>query len=84
MTRALSFKLSAVPNDMVVFRVSREDIEHLVGLADELGIETLWGEATKNSAPFYERVLNLPKVTDRFFVRGETMEHCRKQYRRAR
>ena len=31
MTRALSLKLSAVPNDMVVFTVSREDIEQLVG-----------------------------------------------------
>ena len=58
-------------------------IYSLVGLADAVGIRTIWGEATKNSAPFYEKVLNLPKVTDHFFVQGETMEHCRKQFRRA-
>jgi hypothetical protein len=58
-------------------------IYSLVGLADALGIATIWGEATKNSAAFYEKVLNLPKVTDHFFVQGETMEHCRQQYRRA-
>ena len=55
-----------------------------VGFADALGIGTIWGEATKNSAAFYEKVLNLPKVTDHFFVQGETMEHCRQQYRRAK
>jgi len=59
-------------------------IYSLVGLVDSLGIGTIWGEATKNSAPFYERVLNLSQVTDHFFVQGETMEHCRQQYRRAR
>src|SRR4051812_3517954 len=58
-------------------------IYSLVGLADKLGIETIWGEATKNSAPFYERVLNLSRVTDHFFVEGETMQHCREQFRRA-
>jgi hypothetical protein len=58
-------------------------IYSLVGLADELGIGTMWGEATKNSAPFYERVLNLPHVTDHFFVQGKTMGYCREQYRRA-
>src|SRR5439155_323115 len=56
-------------------------IYSLVGLADQLGSGTIWGEATRNSAPFYERVLNLPKVTDHFFVQGETLEHCRRQYR---
>jgi hypothetical protein len=59
-------------------------IYSLVELANQLGIGTIWGEATKNSAPFYERILNLPKVTDHFFVQGETMEHCRKQYRHAK
>ena len=59
-------------------------IYSLVGLADALGIRTIWGEATRNSAPFYEKVLKLPKVTDHFFVQGETMEHCREEYRRAR
>jgi hypothetical protein len=58
-------------------------IYSLVRLADALGIDTIWGEATKNSAPFYEKVLNLQKVTDHFFVQGATMEYCRQQSRRA-
>ena len=58
-------------------------IYSLVGLADELGIKTIWGEATKNSSPFYEKVLNLPEVTDHFFVHGATLEHCREQNRLA-
>jgi N-acetylglutamate synthase-like GNAT family acetyltransferase len=58
-------------------------IYSLVGLADALGIATIWGEATKSSAAFYQKVLNLPKVSDHFFVRDETMEHCRQQNRRA-
>ena len=53
----------------------------LVGLADQLGVGTIWGEATRNSAPFYQKVLNLPEVSDHFFVRGETLERCRLQYR---
>ena len=56
----------------------------LVGLADALSIETIWGEATKNSASFYEKVLNLPEVTDHFFVQGDTMAYCRQQYQRAK
>ncbi|GDY23633.1 hypothetical protein LBMAG56_49800 [Verrucomicrobiota bacterium] len=31
----------------------------LMDLADSLGMETLWGEATANSAGFYERVLQI-------------------------
>lgn len=56
-------------------------IYSLVRLADELGVETIWGEATKNSAAFYEKVLNLTKVSDHFFMQGKTMEYCRRQYR---
>jgi hypothetical protein len=59
-------------------------IYSLVGLADALGIATIWGEATKNSAAFYEKVSNLPGVTDHFFVEGETMEYCWQQFSRAR
>lgn len=53
----------------------------VVGLADGLGVGTIWGETTRNSAPFYQKILNLPAVNDHFFVRGETLEHCRRQYR---
>jgi len=57
-------------------------IYSLVLLADELGIRTVWGEATRNSAPFYAKVLSLPVVTDHFFVQGKTLEHCRREYQR--
>jgi hypothetical protein len=53
----------------------------LVGLAEQLEISTIWGEATRNSAPFYQRILNLTSVSDHFFIEGKTLEHCRLQYR---
>jgi hypothetical protein len=55
-------------------------IYSLVRLADELGIGTIWGEATQGSATFYEKVLGLSRVKDNFFVEGPTLEHCRRQY----
>ncbi len=54
----------------------------LVQVADHLGIDTIWGEATVNSAPFYEKVLGLDKVEDHFFIRGETLDHFRRQLKR--
>jgi len=51
----------------------------LVAMADALGIRTIWGEATRNSAPFYQRVLGLRRVTDYFFIEERTMDHCRRQ-----
>ena len=51
-------------------------IYSLVRLADDLGIRMVWGEATANSAAFYEKVLRLPRVTDYFFIHGETFAHC--------
>jgi hypothetical protein len=53
---------------------------NLLLLANELGIETLWGEATENSAPFYTRILGY-EVRDNFFIHGASLEHCRAQYR---
>ena len=40
---------------------------------------TIWGEATANSAPFYERILGADRILDHFFITGETMERCRRQ-----
>jgi hypothetical protein len=34
----------------------------LVQIADVLGIKTIWGEATANSAPFYERILGSDRI----------------------
>ncbi len=54
----------------------------LIQIADRLGIETIWGEATVNSAPFYERILGADRILDSFFISGETMEHCRRELKR--
>jgi N-acetylglutamate synthase-like GNAT family acetyltransferase len=54
----------------------------LVELADELGIKLIWGEATRNSAPFYEKILNLKAVADQFQVGSEAMDFCRSQLKR--
>ena len=51
----------------------------LIQIADDLGIETIWGEATVNSAPFYERILGAERIFDQFTISGETMERCRQQ-----
>jgi len=52
----------------------------LVKLADMLRVETVWGEATENSAPFYQKLLGLPRVTDHFFITGQVFEHCLRGY----
>lgn len=59
-------------------------LEGVVGLADALGIQMVWGECTKNSAAFHAKVLDLLKVTDHCLVRGEAMAHCLEQHLRAR
>jgi hypothetical protein len=48
----------------------------LVKIADELGIKTVWGEATENSAPFYQKLLGVPRVTDHFFITDQSFQHC--------
>lgn len=55
-------------------------LHSLICIADEIGAKTVWGEATENSAPFYEKVLAIPRVGDHFFITGATMERCRKQF----
>jgi hypothetical protein len=44
----------------------------LVQLAKVLNIPRIWGEATANSAPFYEKLLEISPVEDLFII--ETME----------
>ena len=56
----------------------------LVQLADEFHISCVWGEATVNSAGFYERALGIKPVLDHFFIENEVMAHCRKELRNAR
>lgn len=56
----------------------------LVGLAEEMEIPCIWGEATAHSAPFYERVLNVNQILDHFFIEDEVMQHCRSELRKSR
>jgi hypothetical protein len=48
----------------------------LVALARDLEIDTVWGEATKNSAAFYRHVLNDPTISDSFFIKDQIFERC--------
>jgi hypothetical protein len=52
----------------------------LMGLADSLGMEALWGEATASSAPFYEKVLQTGPVKDLFIVHRATMRAVARNY----
>lgn len=52
----------------------------LMGLANSLGMESMWGEATAGSAPFYENVLRLRTVRDLFVIRQKTMRSLHKRY----
>ena len=47
----------------------------LIQIADDLGIGMIWGEATANSASFYEKILGAESVLDQFHIHGETMNH---------
>lgn len=52
----------------------------LAGIADSLGMETIWGEATASSAPFYNRALQLRSVQDLFIIRREKARRFRQRY----
>jgi hypothetical protein len=52
----------------------------VAGLAESLGMETIWGEATASSAPFYEKVLQIRPVKDVFIIRREAMRGIREYY----
>jgi hypothetical protein len=56
----------------------------LTGLAASLGMETIWGEATASSAPFYEKVLQTRPVQDLFIIRRDAMRGIRDYYFRDR
>lgn len=45
----------------------------LVQLANALKIKRIWGEATANSAPFYERLLEVSPVQDLFIIGSQEM-----------
>jgi hypothetical protein len=53
----------------------------LTNLADTLGTDTIWGEATASSAPFYEKVLQIRPVKDLFIIHRETMRSIQRYHR---
>jgi hypothetical protein len=55
-------------------------IYSLVRVAEFLGIETIWGEATASSAPFYERVLQTRPVKDLFVIERDAMRRIEEYY----
>ena len=52
----------------------------LTKLADSLGIDTIWGEATVSSATFYEKVLQIRPVKDLFIIHRDTMERIQRNH----
>src|SRR2546421_10465228 len=52
----------------------------LSDLADSLDIEMIWGEATANSARFYEKVLKIRPVKDLFMIRRDMMRDIARRY----
>lgn len=51
----------------------------LVQLAKALNIRRIWGEATVNSAPFYEKLLAVSPVQDLFIIEMREMEAITKR-----
>ena len=52
----------------------------LAQLADEFGMEMIWGEATASSARFYEKVLKTRPVKDLFIIRRDMMRDIARRY----
>ena len=61
--------------------VGRGLVYSLAALARDLGIPLIWGEATAFSARFYSHILALPGIQDHFFIRGETLDRCQRDFR---
>jgi hypothetical protein len=55
-------------------------ISTIAGLAYSLGIERIWGEATANSAAFYEKVLEVRPVKDLFIIERKRMCEMHETY----
>jgi len=67
-----------------IFGVGAGILFSLTNLADSLGIDTIWGEATASSALFYQKVLGLRPILDLFIIHRETMESVQEKYRQKR
>jgi hypothetical protein len=44
-------------------------------------MDTMWGEATASSAPFYEKVLRTRPIKDLFIVHREAMHRIQRHHR---
>jgi hypothetical protein len=53
----------------------------LADMAHSLGMETMWGEATASSAPFYEKILRIRPIKDLFIIQRDMMRSIREYYR---
>jgi hypothetical protein len=63
-----------------IFGIGSGILASLAETADSLGMDTLWGEATASSAPFYEKVLQIRPVKDLFTIDRETMRRIQKYH----
>jgi hypothetical protein len=55
-------------------------LANLAAIADLLGMERIWGEATASSASFYEKVLQIRPVKDLFIVHRDAMREIAQTY----
>lgn len=65
-------------------RVSGVGMGLICGLAElsgRLDLNLIWGEATAYSAPFYSHVLATTGIEDHFFIRADSLDRCRREFR---
>jgi hypothetical protein len=53
----------------------------LAEIANQLGIELIWGEATADSASFYSHILSGRNVEDHFFIKKRTLARFGREFR---
>ena len=63
-----------------IYGIGARILFSLTKLADSLGIDTIWGEATASSATFYEKVLQIRPVKDLFIIHRDTMERIQRNH----
>ena len=61
-----------------IFGIGSGILASLAGIADSLGMDTMWGEATASSAPFYEKVLQTGPIKDLFIIQRDEMRGIQK------
>jgi hypothetical protein len=64
-----------------VFGLGAGILVALTHLANSLNCDSLWGEATASSAPFYEKVLGTSPIKDLFVIDREMMSRVQTKHR---